>query len=261
MLVKITHGDKATINTGNYENVNPMYSVSVEIEKEAVSEEEINLTLETIKGIVDKHLQDDINKIKIILPPSLRVEEIDGVKYLHVTSAITPETPNIPFIEEHAILGTCLDTLAKNFIDGKLDEEIVVPPTPNVKTTFDEIRSCFLNWIIENQNDVVFESHSVKGLNSVYRYLGELDAVGLYKGGPAVFDFKKTKNINDELREKYFMQMAAYAHFDNVSGATPLPEYLVIVSPFNKPIATNDIEGYFNKFLLQLGKVQERYKI
>lgn len=260
MLVKISHGDKATINIGNYENVNPMYNLSVEIDKETVTTEEIETELARIKQIVDTHLQRDIDAIKNTVPPNLRVDEIDGVKYLHVTSAITPVTPDIPHIEEHAALGTALDTLAKSIIDGT--EVVISPPqTPNVKTTWDELKTAFAKWVIDHSEDVVFTAHSIKGINSVYRYIGELDAVGMYKGSPAIFDFKKTAKVNAELRDKYFMQMAAYAHFDNTTSSVDFPEYLVIVSPFNEPIITTDIQKYWEMFLQTLARTQERYKL
>ena len=53
MLIKITYGNKATINTGNYENENPMYSISIEQEtNKPVERETIEAELNDLKKII-----------------------------------------------------------------------------------------------------------------------------------------------------------------------------------------------------------------
>lgn len=181
------------------------------------------------------------------IPPHHRLTDINGKPCPHVTNIITPVTPPIPFIIEHGLQGTWLDGCFKNLIDeGVLSPSDETPDTPNigsVKVLFETAEK----WVAEHckLGEVDFISHSRKIVNKKHWFCGELDSEGLYKGKQAIFDFKKTKKIPKGLRDKYFMQMAAYSMGDGVIK----PKYLVICSPYNPPIVTDEVKKYRDMFL------------
>ena len=79
-LYELSYGNKATINTGNYENLNPVYNLKCQ---KFVSEgETLDLSKEfvTLKEIVDGLLQQAIYAVRAKLnpPPPSWFREKDG---------------------------------------------------------------------------------------------------------------------------------------------------------------------------------------
>jgi len=238
-----------------------MYSYSVEYEDSDLPQDKMDVFIDDeigkIRDKINTLIAEDITRIK--QPPNLRIEVVDGVKYPHVTDIISLGiTPAIPHIEEHAYLGNLLDACMKEFVDeGTIVYPDNIRPTPNITVTFTDIFDALRGWWKEYGSQMHFDRHSVKGINTVHRYLGELDATGTYHSKKAIFDFKKTKKISGELKDKYFMQMAAYANFDK----TTKPEVLVICSPFNPPIVTDEIGKYYEMFLAKRKEYKTKFGV
>ena len=129
MQIKVTYGNKATINTGNYENENPFYSITSEIDsselKDSLSANKwAKQTLKDIKKIINSDLAKEVNRIKNLkIPlPHHRIDLIDGIKTPHVTDIITPIPPTyIKDLEKHGTVGSMLDSAFKNYEDELSD--------------------------------------------------------------------------------------------------------------------------------------------
>ena len=195
------------------------------------------------------------------LPPGHRFTLINGKPCPHVTNIITPVTPKIPHIEEHALQGKWLDGCFKNLIDEGIFAPLVLdaPKTLNIaplSDLFSKGREWVAKWV--KYGEIEFMGHSRKVFNKEYWFCGELDSTGLYHSKQAIHDFKKTKNLTKALAEKYFIQMGGYS----LSDELPLdPVYLVICSPYNPPMATEDVKGYQNKFLALREKYRKEYGV
>jgi len=62
------------------------------------------------------------------------------------------------------------------------------------------------------------------------KYAGTTDMVGLYKGRPAIIDFKQTnKPKKREWVQDYLMQLAAYAHAHNKIFDTEIDQGVVLM--------------------------------
>lgn len=256
-LTKISYTNKGTVPTAlQYSNINPCYTITKEVEDNAVHSE-----LELIKTYIDARVYDDFIEMKKIYKQvgttNHRIDLINGVKYVHVTSFLTPETPKIPFIEDHAELGTALDTLAKNYADmGQFVYDGSFKDRGNISVTYDEVYHAFQEKMKENRPRMDFAGHSLKCQNDEFKYVGELDLLGTFEGALCVFDVKKTKNISKALYDKYMMQMASYA-----VTLDSLPDLMCILTPWQDPIIEGNIEKYFRKALIERGKYAERFGI
>ena len=266
-LYRISESHSEKIPTVQYGSKDVFSSISMEVESEKaltdkqlikMQEKVFCLTREACQKEADLIREDRQPKTQL---PSHRYDIIDGKSCPHVTNIITPETPKIPHIEEHAAQGTWLDGCFKNLIEeGILSPTQDAPHTPNIGSVAD-LYDKASKWVTGYCKDgkVELDSHSTKVMNRKYWFCGELDAIGKYHGKPAIFDFKKTKNLkNKQLVEKYFMQMAAYSLHDNLHIE---PSFLVICSPYNPPMATENIKEYQEKFLALRKQYKQTYKV
>lgn len=254
-ITKITVGDKSTINIGDYENRNPLYSISVEVEGKKLTSKAIQTQIDQLKEIIEYNINKDYKAIKYHqdLPPHHRIT--DG--YPHVTNIITPEELKIPNIEWYSITGTALDKTMKYYIDnGVLVHLGDLPDIPEVHAMYCECLEAMKKQLEEFKDKIEFVGHSVKVRNDEHRYCGELDAYGKFDGKYVIFDFKKTKKLSKALLTKYFMQLAAYA-----KGCEIPCEEIIVLSPFNPPQITNDIEGFFSLFLEKRQQYKEKYNV
>jgi hypothetical protein len=68
-------------------------------------------------------------------------------------------------------------------------------------------------------------------------------------------DFKKTKNIQGAIKNKYFMQLAAYSKcLDDIDA-------IIIINPYAEPIIETNIDKYFGMFLIERGVYKERFGV
>lgn len=214
----LEYGNKATVNTGNYENQNPEFKfqvTNIELENSGVS-------FQSLVKEVDDMLRDKVAEIKLGVAPKKdpvalghRIRD----KYPSVTTIITPEMPNIPKLAEHGVAGSLFDYTCKHFANtGE-----IVKPTQEFYNTLkfhgmdedfanDTFKECFMSFK-KTFKDLPFDlapnTSDVLVTNNTMKYDGEYDC--LTTEGDIV-DFKKTKGVEKkpEMRLKFFKQMAAY---------------------------------------------------
>lgn len=250
---KVTRGLKYPVGK-QYCNGDSFYSLSIEGDTENPMDF-IDKNRTKIEEYFYEKLQEDAERYKDFLKEResvQRVSTINNKRYPHVTNIITPDMPPIPHIMEHAYYGTKLDEAMKQYIDKGItavdwDEQ------KNVKLNLDDMVAGAIRQIESNKLEL--SRHSVKCLNEDFIYCGELDATGSLGGASVVIDFKKTKNVSKALKEKYFMQIAAYA-----ACSETLVDAMVIVTPYDI-FVEGDTIGYFQKFLLCRGAYKERFGI
>lgn len=189
-------------------------------------------------------------------PPEDHYRIIEGRKVPRVTSIITPDRPEIPHIEDHAELGTLLDETWKDFIDYGVWVYRDYEDKGNIRQSWDDLYFAGYEWLQNNLNGTVFVKHSVPVFNGEWDYCGELDAICKKKDMLVIADFKKTEKLAKAIKEKYYMQMAAYA---KALPKEEQPQGMVIISPFNKPQICPDIDLYFDKFIEKRKQYKQRF--
>lgn len=239
----VQYGSKDTFSSLTHEVTSEKALTSKQLEKMQLNLEELT------RSAIDREPTFSEGSQTVTLPSSHRFTDINGKPCPHVTNIITPDKPTfIKHLEEHGLQGTWLDGCFKNLIsEGILAPISETPQTPNlgsVKVLFEAAKDWVAKYV--KKDEVEFITHSAKVFNEEHWFCGEMDAMGLYKGQLAIFDFKKTKKLSKQLLEKYFMQMAAYTLSDSIDAK---PVVMVICSPYNPPIVSDDIEGYRKKFL------------
>jgi hypothetical protein len=249
-VVKVNYFQKVTIpGPVPYSNFNPSWSITREETVDGDPNEASRGILAEIQGIVDPLAFAALQPIK--------TEEASDAEKLghrftdgfpHVTNIITPDKPQIPNIDDHAKLGTAYDEQMKQLMKhGKYDvyEE---------KLAFEYDFRTMMTGSIKNINDmrIVMVSDSLKIRHEGYKFCGEMDALVKFMDGIWLLDFKKTKNVTKDLREKYFKQIAAYASTqENIEGGIIFTPYEVIVEGHLQP--------YWEKFLVDRGIYKQRF--
>lgn len=86
-------------------------------------------------------------------------------------------------------------------------------------------------------------------------YAGTTDCIGVWKGLPAIMDFKQTnKTKKREWIEDYFLQLAAYALAHNVTHGTDIKQGVILMCSANNEyqefeVSGSDFEMYTHKWL------------
>ena len=238
--IRVSYTNKATIPTGiAYENQSPCYTITQEIAlpegleantEQQWAEGETKYQLEWMKGYVDNLIDKDFRSLtgyreKQVVLDTHRFTVIDGIRYPHVTNIITPFKPDIPFIEDHASLGTKLDEMMKIYVDTGIFAWDDFENSKNIKQTWEDVYQAMSEWIDKYGKEIKFLNHTISIRNHEHRFAGEGDVIGMTNETISFMDFKKTKTLTAELKKKYFMQLAAYAKtVGNI-------QQLVIISP------------------------------
>jgi len=265
-IYRITQSNSEKVPTVQYGSKDVFSSMSMEVETEkALTDAQLKKVQSKLNKLTRAICDEESDQLRggraTQTPSSHRFTSIDGKPCPHVTNIITPETPKIPHIMEHAAHGTWLDGCFKNYIeDGVLSPTQDCEPTPNIGSVLPMYKKA-REWVglYCKEGKVELTSHSISCFNRKYWFCGELDAIGTYHGKPAIFDFKKTKNLkNKALVEKYFMQMAAYSMHDNLHIQ---PSFLVICSPHNPPMATENVKEYQQKFIEKRKQYKTNFNI
>jgi genome maintenance exonuclease 1 len=95
-------------------------------------------------------------------------------------------------------------------------------------------------------------------------YAGTTDCIGIWKGKPAILDFKQTnKPKKREWIEDYFLQVSAYAMAHNSTHGTSINTGVILMCSANKEyqefeIKDDEFEHYSNKWL---DRIEMYYKI
>jgi len=195
--------------------------------------------------------------------------EPDGV-YLSVTSIINPEGIAYPpeLLVQYSTRGTIVHKLFEHFVkhhqlvtpESICDaDEVLLVREGSLKLS---IEACnFFDFFQEHGHKIVIAKSEQKLKNTVHKFAGRADIIGMYEKELTVMDVKTSGNYDAKKLVGYWKQQAAYANC-----ITPRPKKMVILpinptSPrgYDDPIVETDIDGYFNLFLQDLQYVRENY--
>ena len=118
------------------------------------------------------------------------------------------------------------------------------------------------NVIIDNGlNDVSEVWGSEVSLHYPELYAGTTDLVGVYKGEPAIMDFKQARRLKKkEWVEDYFLQLVAYAEAHNKIYDTQINSGRVFICTQNNEFQTFEIDDYAKWQGKWYAKLEQYYK-
>ena len=118
------------------------------------------------------------------------------------------------------------------------------------------------NVIIDNGlNDVSEVWGSEVALHYPELYAGTTDLVGVYKGEPAICDFKQARKLKKkEWIEDYFLQLCAYAEAHNKVYDTNIRQGRVFICTQNNEYQTFEIDDYDKWCGKWFAKLEQYYK-
>src|SRR6056300_50095 len=118
------------------------------------------------------------------------------------------------------------------------------------------------NVIIDNGlNDVTEVWGSEVSLYYPELYAGTTDLVGVYKGEPAILDFKQARKLKKkEWVEDYFLQLVAYSEAHNKMYDTDIRTGRIFICTQNNEYQTFEIDDYAKWTGKWYAKLEEYYK-
>ena len=118
------------------------------------------------------------------------------------------------------------------------------------------------NVIIDNGlNDVTEVWGSEVSLYYPELYAGTTDLVGVFKGAPAIMDFKQSRRLKKkEWVEDYFLQLVAYAEAHNKTYDTDIKTGRIFICTQANEYQTFDIEDYDHWVGKWYAKLEQYYK-
>jgi hypothetical protein len=92
-------------------------------------------------------------------------------------------------------------------------------------------------------------------------YAGTTDLVGIYKGAPAIMDFKQARKLKKkEWVEDYFLQLVAYAEAHNKQYGTDIRSGRIFICTQNNEFQTFEIDRYDHWTSQWYSKLEQYYK-
>ena len=92
-------------------------------------------------------------------------------------------------------------------------------------------------------------------------YAGTTDLVGVYKGEPAIMDFKQARRLKKkEWVEDYYLQLVAYAEAHNKQYDTQIKTGRIFICTQNNEYQTFDIDNYDHWVGQWYAKLEQYYK-
>jgi hypothetical protein len=92
-------------------------------------------------------------------------------------------------------------------------------------------------------------------------YAGTTDLVGIYKGAPAIMDFKQARKLKKkEWVEDYFLQLVAYAEAHNKQYGTDIRSGRIFICTQNNEFQTFEIDHYDHWVGQWYAKLEQYYK-
>ena len=127
-------------------------------------------------------------------------------------------------VQESTLIGSAVHEAIENYLLGKS------------WSNFTEYRNGFLAKSISSK----FISSCLNGIDEVWGlesglildglYAGTADCIGVYKGLPAIIDFKTAKKLKrKDWIEDYFLQCSAYANAHNVMFQTSISNLVILM--------------------------------
>ena len=118
------------------------------------------------------------------------------------------------------------------------------------------------NVIIDNGlNDVSEVWGSEVSLHYPELYAGTTDLVGVYKGAPAIMDFKQSRRLKKkEWVEDYYLQLVAYSEAHNKLYDTQINSGRIFICTQNNEFQTFDIDNYDHWVGRWYARLEQYYK-
>lgn len=118
------------------------------------------------------------------------------------------------------------------------------------------------NVIIDNGlNDVSEVWGSEVSLHYPELYAGTTDLVGVYKGAPAIMDFKQSRKLKKkEWVEDYYLQLVAYSEAHNKLYDTQINSGRIFICTQNNEFQTFDIDNYDHWVGQWYARLEQYYK-
>jgi len=92
-------------------------------------------------------------------------------------------------------------------------------------------------------------------------YAGTTDLIGVYKGAPAIMDFKQARKLKKaEWVQDYYLQLVAYAEAHNKLFGTHIRNGRVFICTQNNEFQTFDIDNYDHWLGKWFDRVEQYYK-
>jgi|TARA_A100000164_G_C21851815_1_gene745370 genome maintenance exonuclease 1 len=92
-------------------------------------------------------------------------------------------------------------------------------------------------------------------------YAGTTDLVGVYKGAPAIMDFKQARRLKKkEWVEDYYLQLVAYSEAHNKMYDTQIKTGRIFICTQNNEFQTFDIDNYDHWVGQWYAKLEQYYK-
>jgi hypothetical protein len=92
-------------------------------------------------------------------------------------------------------------------------------------------------------------------------YAGTTDLIGIYKGAPAIMDFKQARKLKKkEWVEDYFLQLVAYAEAHNKQYGTDIRSGRIFICTQNNEFQTFEIDDYNHWIGQWYSKLEQYYK-
>ena len=93
-------------------------------------------------------------------------------------------------------------------------------------------------------------------------YAGTTDLVGVYKGEPAIMDFKQARKLKKkEWVEDYFLQLVAYSEAHNKMYDTEIKSGRIFICTQNNEYQTFDVDNYDHWVGKWYSKLEQYYKL
>jgi genome maintenance exonuclease 1 len=92
-------------------------------------------------------------------------------------------------------------------------------------------------------------------------YAGTTDLIGVYKGAPAIMDFKQSRKLKKaEWVEDYYLQLVAYAEAHNKLFDTQIRHGRIFICTQNNEYQTFEIDNYDQWVGKWFSRVEQYYK-
>ena len=154
-------------------------------------------------------------------------------------------------VQESTLIGSAVHEAIENYLLGKSWDE------------FTDDRSGYIAKSISSK----FISSCLNGIDEVWGlesglildglYAGTADCIGIYKGSPAIIDFKTAKKLKrKDWIEDYFLQCSAYANAHNVMFQTTIKDLVILM--VDRDLLFKEFHIKNNEFSLYTDKWKKR---
>ena len=176
------------------------------------------------------------------------------MKHLHAWRKRIGEAKAQQITTESANIGTVMHSSLEKHVKG-----VIRKPGSNL---IHQKAHTMANVIIDNGLKNVSEIWGAE-VSLLYPelYAGTTDLVGVYKGEPAIMDFKQARKLKKkEWVEDYYLQLVAYSEAHNKMYDTQIKTGRVFICTQNNEFQTFDIDNYDHWVEQWYSKLEQYYK-